>query len=334
MALGRDSGRSGFPDGVRIHPVESLVRDVDPRRDLLALGQLRSLIRAGRYDMVHTHLSKAGIVGRIAARGTVPRVVHTVHMASFGRGYHPIASLAFRQAERRCAAFTNAVAFVGSDLLELYHRSGIGRPQSSVIIRSPIEIERFLATRSWSDAQRLGARRELGIPPDRPVIIAIGALEARKRYELMIRELLPLLSTGEVTLVIAGDGRERSALERVATRNGVANHVRFLGHVDDAASPVAAANLLVHTSSVEGVPQVVIQALAAGKPVVATEVTGLREVVGAPVSVLPTNAEGLADEVSARLEDPPTPVDAVAFSSWTCPTIDIEIAAFHARFDA
>jgi glycosyltransferase involved in cell wall biosynthesis len=134
--------------------------------------------------------------------------------------------------------------------------------------------------------------------------------------------------------VIAGEGTERSALERLATRKGVANQVRFLGHVEDAAGPLAAANLLVHTSSIEGVPQVVIQALAAGKPVVATDVAGLREVVGAPVAVMPTNAEGLADEVSARLEDPPAPVDAAAFSPWTCPSIDTEIAAFHARFNS
>ena len=333
VALGRDSNPTGFPHGVRIHRVESLVRDVNPLRDLLALRDLRSLIRAGRYEMVHTHLSKAGIVGRIAARGLARRIVHTVHMASFGHGYHPIASAAFRQAERRCASFADGTAFVGTDLLELYQRSRIGSPQKSMVIRSPIEIERFLATRSWSNDQRMDVRREMGIHPDGRLVIAIGALEARKRYALMIRRLQPLLSTGEVTLVIAGDGRERSALEGAVTRNRVANHVRFLGHVDEVSAVMAAADLLVHTSSVEGVPQVVIQALAAGKAVVATDITGLREVAGADVAVIATNGEGMAAEVAARLDDPPIPVDPTAFTPWTCPSIDIKIEGFHARFD-
>jgi glycosyltransferase involved in cell wall biosynthesis len=334
VALGRESEATGFPDGVRIHQVDSLVRDISPLRDLLAIRGLRSLIRAGRYEMVHTHLSKAGIVGRLAARDLARRIVHTVHMASFGPGYQPIASMAFRLAERRCAAFADAIAFVGTDLLQLYRRAGIGNREGSVVIRSPIEIERFLATRSWDRARRTEVRRRLGIHPDRPLIIAIGALEARKRYELMINALLPMLSAGEVILAIAGEGKERSALERLTARNRIAGHVQFLGHVESASGPLAAADLLVHASSVEGVPQVVIQALAAGKPVVATDVTGLREVAGAPVTVIPISGKGLMAAVAARLKDPPAPVAANVFSAWTCPSIDAEIAAFHARFDA
>jgi glycosyltransferase involved in cell wall biosynthesis len=333
VALGRDSEPIGFPRGVSVHRIESLVRDVNPTRDLLALGELRSLIRGGRYDMVHTHLSKAGIVGRLAARGLARRIVHTVHMASFGPGYHPIASAAFRLAERRCAGFSDGIAFVGTDLLELYHRSGVGSPRRSMVIRSPIEVERFLATRSWSEAQRADVRHRLGIGPHIQVIIAIGALEARKRHAMMIKALKPLLAAGEVTLVVVGEGRERPALERMTARYGLGSQVLFLGQVEDVDAMLAAADLLVHTSSVEGVPQVVIQALAAGKPVVATEVTGLQEVEGAPLAVIPTGGAGLAAEVAARLERPPEPVDAQAFLAWTYDVIDDDIAAFHARFD-
>lgn len=333
LALGRESQPVGFPDGVRVHRVESLVRDVNPTRDLLALGELRSFIRGGRYDMVHTHLSKAGIVGRLAARGLARRIVHTVHMASFGPGYHPIASAAFRLAERHCAGFSDGIVFVGTDLLEFYHRSGIGSPRRRVVIRSPIDVERFLATRSWSEAQRVEVRQRFGIGPHKPVIIAIGALEARKRQGMLIKALKPLLATDEFTLVIVGEGRERSALERLAARSGIANQVLFLGQVEDVDGLLAAADLLVHTSSVEGVPQVVIQALAAGKPVVATEVTGLREVEGAPLAVIPIGGAGLASKVAAQLDRPPEPVDAQAFLPWTYDVIDDEIAAFHARFD-
>jgi glycosyltransferase involved in cell wall biosynthesis len=151
---------------------------------------------------------------------------------------------------------------------------------------------------------------------------------------MMIKALKPLLATDEVTLVIVGEGSERAALERMTERNGIRNQVSILGQVENVDALLAAADLLVHTSSVEGVPQVVIQALAAGKPVVATEVTGLREVERASLAVIPTSGAGLAAEVAARLECPPGPVDAQAFLPWTYNMIDVEIAAFHARFDA
>jgi glycosyltransferase involved in cell wall biosynthesis len=307
---------------------------VNPTQDLLALGELRSLIRRGRYDMVHTHLSKAGIVGRLAARGLARRIVHTVHIASFGPGYHPIASAVFHLAERRCASFTDGVNFVGHDLLEFYHRSGVGSPRTSRVIRSPIDIEQFLETRLWTEAQRLDVRRRLGVDPQIPMIVAIGALEARKRHALMITGLKPLLSTGKVNLVIAGDGRERASLERLTARYELQNRVLFLGQVAEVDALLAASDLLVHTSSVEGVSQVVIQALAAAKPVVATDVTGLREVTGAPVTVIPASGEGLAADVATQLAHPPAPVEAHAFSPWTYPVIDGEIAAFHSHLDA
>ena len=88
-------------DRFRVHRIDALCRELSPRRDIAASRQLQELMDRGAYDVVHTHQSKAGILGRLAASGRARKVVHTVHMASFGSGYNPLASVAFRLAEKR-----------------------------------------------------------------------------------------------------------------------------------------------------------------------------------------------------------------------------------------
>ena len=188
-------------------------------------------------------------------------------------------------------------------------------------------------TRSWDQTRRGVLRSSLGLAGGASVVVAVGALEPRKRHAFMIRALTPLLASGQIDLLIAGDGNERESLEKLAERREIADRVRLLGHVDDMPAVLAAADVLVHTSAVEGVPQVVLQALAAGKPVVATEMTGLREIHGAPIKISPNSPTALAATVLESIGAPVDVVDADAFRPWTCPAIDAEISAFHAELD-
>jgi len=315
----------------RIHRVGALRRSINPVRDLRALGELRGIVRAGRYDIVHTHQSKAGIVGRLAAHRHASRVVHTVHMASFGPGYSGIAGPAFQVAERRCASLTDVMVYVGFELRDLYLGSSIGDPDRSVVIRSPIDIDAHLATRSWTDERRRRAREIWGIPQSGTLLVAVGALTSRKRPTLMVRQLAAILTSGDMRLVLAGDGPHAEATGRAARQAGVADRVHLLGHVDDVVSLLAAADVLVHASAVEGVSQSVIQAVAAGRPVVATEVSGLREVEGAQVAVVSRSGDGLADAVTASLQKVFAPVPVQALSHWTTESVDRSIAALHER---
>lgn len=315
----------------RIHRVRALRRSINPVRDLRALGELRRILRAGRYDIVHTHQSKAGILGRLAARRHPSRVVHTVHMASFGSGYGSAAGAAFRFAERRCASLTDVMVYVGLELRDQYLGSSIGTPESSLVIRSPVNLGAHLATRNWTDAQRRHARQVFGIPPDGTLLVAVGALTARKRPGLMVRQLATLLASAGMRLAVAGDGPEAGATERAARAAGVADRVHLLGHVDDVSSLIATADVFVHASIVEGVPQSVVQALAAARPVVATSVQGLREVEGARVRVVSPSGHGLADAVTETLRRPPEPVAREALTEWTAESIDRSIAALHER---
>jgi glycosyltransferase involved in cell wall biosynthesis len=252
-------------------------------------------------------------------------------MGSFGAGYGRVPSLLYKTAERHCASRSDVIVFVGKELLSLYTKSDVVPGDRAMVIRSPIDVEPLIATRAWTDTERGRVKQRLGIDPHDQLIVAIGALEPRKRYRLMLRKVAPLLRDGNARLAIAGAGPDREELERTAHELQVASSVDFLGHVEDIAELLAAANVLVHTSLIEGVPQVVIQVLAAGRPVVATEASGLREVPGAPVTVVGADGEGLCEAVRRAIESPAGPAAEGALTGWTCRAIDPALHTFHRR---
>jgi glycosyltransferase involved in cell wall biosynthesis len=330
LAVGRDSLVADVPDGLHVHVLRHLVRQVSPVEDLRALRSLQSLIGSGIFDVVHTHQSKAGILGRLAARGQSRRVVHTIHMASFGPSYGRIGSQSFLQAERLCARVTDVIVSVGNELREMYLAAGVGRPDQYLVVRSPIDIERFAQVRRVTTEERASARASLGLPSGR-VIVTAAALEPRKRVDLVIEALAPNLRSGSVVLAIAGDGDQRAALEGQVESFGLSGSVRFLGHVEDMPGLLSITDLLVHAASVEGVPQVVIQALAAGVPVVASEMIGVREVPEATVIVVDASGKGLSNAVRTTLSSPPDPVPLTAFDEWLSDGVDRGLANLHAR---
>jgi len=282
-----------------------------------------------RPDVVHTHQSKAGIVGRAAARCTGALLVHTVHMASFGRAYGWRSAL-FLAAERLSARGTDLMVTVGKELQDTYLRAGVGRAGSYIIVRSPVGVERCRETRLLTSAERTALRRETGLAEKVPVLVTVGALEARKRHELLLRKLQPVIAGGHAVLLVAGDGPERQRLEQRCHELRIAAGVRFLGHVPNVEQVYALADVYVHAATAEGVPQVVIQALASGLPVVATQSEGLQEVEAAPVVVVGSDGADLLEAVEAMLASPPDPVSFDHLEPWTIRDVDRQIARLHA----
>ena len=330
LAVGPDSELTLVPRGIRTHRINALVRRVDPVRDIKALVEVRRLIGAGEYDILHTHLSKAGVVGRVAGKGMVPKIAHTVHMSSFGPGYSKPASIAFRSAERYTSSVTALFAFVGAELRAQYIAGRIVEAARTAIVRSLLDLEGPISTRSWAREQRIEARRSLGIPTDETLLISVGVLEHRKRHRLLIERLAPMLREGHARLVIAGAG-DQTMLRRRAGELDVQQCVTFTGHLDDVTPLFGAADALIHTAEVEGVPQAVLQGLAAGLPVVATKVVGLTEVRGSQVAIVPTTGQGLGAAVKRQLEEPPRPVPLSAFDEWSASAVDCAISEFHDR---
>jgi glycosyltransferase involved in cell wall biosynthesis len=330
LAIGPDIEEVLVPPGVTKHRIDTLIRRVDPLRDTQALIALRQLIRTGDFEIVHTHLSKAGILGRLAGRTTARKLAHTVHMSSFGPGYSAPSSFAFRAAERRVSAYTNLTAFVGTELKSQYLANNIGDPKHAIVVRSCVNLEGLIATRAWDGLQQIKARESLGVPNDRRLLISVGVLEPRKRQGLIIELLAPLLREGRAHLAVAGAG-DQAPLRLLARKLGVLQHITFTGHLDDITPLYGAADLLVHAAEVEGVPQVVLQGLAAGLPVVATKVVGLAEVRGSRVAVVPQSGKGLERAVDDQLNDPPPPVAASEFTDWSPNAVDFAISEFHNR---
>jgi glycosyltransferase involved in cell wall biosynthesis len=338
VAVGTEGLQNDFPPQVHLHLLPDLVREVSPVADRRAVRSLRAVISNHRFDVVHTHQSKAGALGRIAAGRLVPLVVHTVHMASFGPAYGRARSELFFRVERRLAPLTDRFVFVGTDLRRRYLAAGVAPPDRSIVIRSPItNLTSLIELRNLRGQLRDRARFAIGVPAERQVILMMGALDRRKRQALAIKSLAPLLAAGTTHLVIAGDGPERGHLEQVCSRLRVERSVLFAGFVRDVRPFYAAADVLVQASMLEGVAQTIVQAIAAGVPVVATEVDGMREVASemSHVSVLPLDGRGLLETVRASLAAScvvPAPQELV--EQWLPASVDTHLVAFHDWLEA
>jgi len=290
--------------GVAFETSPSLDRPVRPLRDLLAVRDLKRRFERIRPDIVHTHSSKAGIVGRLAAfLAGVPIIVHSVH----GWGFHPAQPRAVRAlfvaAEQAAALLTTRMVAVSLANARTGAEHHIAPHEAFRVIRSGIQLSRFTA------ASRSGAlRRELGLAADAPLVGMVACLKPQKSpmdfvaVAARVVERLPA-----ATFVLAGDGLLREPLEREIASRGLAERVRLLGWRRDPEVVIGDLDVLLLTSLHEGLPRVIPEAMAAGKPVVATSVDGTPEAViaGKTGFLRPAgDTEGLAEDVVRLLESP------------------------------
>ncbi len=261
--------------------VPELVRPVSPWHDWLALRKLTRLCREQRPDIVHTHSGKAGVLGRLAAHAAgVPIVVHTIHGPSFGPFQGPLANFAFRAAERRAGRVTTHFVSVATAMTEQYLAAGIGRPEQYTRIFSGFDLEPFLNTKN-----DLALRAKLGIGPDDFVIGKVARLFEHKGQDDLLMAAMSLAGPfPQMKVLLVGDGSLRPALEKFVREGQVAKHLRdrviFAGLVrpDEVASHIGIMDAVAHLSRREGLARVLPQALAAGKPIVAYDCDGAREV--------------------------------------------------------
>src|SRR5512133_785952 len=294
---------------VEVVRIDELGREISPLRDLAATLRLARLIRRERPDILHTHTAKAGTVGRVAAllagRRRPPIVVHTFH-GHVLRGYFgPLRSRFFRLLERWLAARTTALIAVSpqvrDDLVDLH----VAPPERFAVIRLGIELDERV---NGAQDGRLESRRYLGIPPDRFAVGWIGRMTAVKRTDDVLLAFKRLRDDGvDAVLCLVGDGPDRAQLERRAHELGVMRDTLFLGYQEDVAPFYAAFDALVLPSGNEGTPVSVIEALAAGRPVVATRVGGVPDVVrdGEDGFLVEAGAtDDLADRLGRLARDP------------------------------
>ncbi len=284
MLCGPSEGREGQllqrMDNPGFEVVESplFVREIAPWTDLRAISFLSDFFRKRKFDVVHTHSSKAGILGRIAGRiAGVPMVVHTIHGLAFGPYESRLKNMIYIHAERYAAKKCDKIYSVAQAMIDQCLAAGIGRPEQYKVVYSGMELDRFLNARP--DAE---LRRSLGIPENRRVVGAIARLFPRKGYEDFFPVAAEIVkSVPDTHFLILGDGPSRKDYEKLVESLGLKEHVTFAGLIapDEICRYIALMDAAAHFSLKEGLPRVAVQALAEGKPVVAYHLDGTPEVV-------------------------------------------------------
>ncbi|MCL4210741.1 MAG: glycosyltransferase family 4 protein [Phycisphaeraceae bacterium] len=263
----------------RIELIETpnLVRELAPLKDRRCLRDLRRIIRDWKPDVVHTHSSKAGILGRLAAwKERVPCIIHTIH----GLPFHPyekkwrnaVYILSERIAARRC----HRIVCVADAMRDQALAAGIGRPEQYVTVYSGMEIDSFLHPR-WTREQ---VRRELGVAEHEFILGTVARLAELKGHDDLIDALGPLMhERPSLRLLWVGDGWWRDRLFARLRDAGLAGRVITTGLVPPEEVPkyVQAMDCLAHPSYREGLPRTVPQALLSARPVIAYDVDGTKE---------------------------------------------------------
>jgi glycosyltransferase involved in cell wall biosynthesis len=303
-------GEGGFFDpevradpGVRSIFLDSLVREVSPLRDLLAALELRKLFRAERPDVVHTHSSKAGILGRLAAASAgVPVIVHTYHGFGFHDGQNPLVKSLYAVLERLCARFTTRLVYVSRANAEYAERHGLGPAKDALVIRSGVKLSDFPAR---VDAAKL--KMSAGIGMHKPVVVSIGNLKPQKNAgDFVAAAAKVAVKFPEARFVFIGDGPQRRALEAKAFSLGLDGKLLFLGWRRDGAQWLAASDVFALTSLWEGLPRALVEALRTGLPAVCYATDGVADVLRDGENgflVRPGDVDAFAERLARVLED-------------------------------
>jgi len=263
--------------GVRFIRLPKLVRNLRPIEDLLAFFSLVTLIRHERPVIVHTHTSKAGILGRWAAWiCRVPLILHTPHGHVFFGYFGPVLTYLFVLLERWTARITDVVIALTPREKADHLRFRIAPEGKFTVIHSGVELDPFFAAGHCA-----AACREAPKPPTGTTVVATaGRLTAVKGQDTLIRAVADCIHQGwPILLLLLGDGERRAELEALAERLGITEHVRFLGWRPDVAPTLATCDLFCLPSLNEGMGKVLVEAMALGKPIVASDVGGIPDLV-------------------------------------------------------
>jgi glycosyltransferase involved in cell wall biosynthesis len=256
--------------------------------------RLSQIVRDTRPDLLHLHSTKAGLAGRLAVRGRIPTVFQP-NAWSFAAAEGPLRAAILRW-ERLGARWCDALVAVSTVELETGRAEGIRAGWAH--IPNGIDLERF---KPASDAERAAARSELGLD-DGPLVVAPSRLFVQKGIDVLLRAWPAVLSrVPDARLEVVGEGPERGALEAIG-----AERVRLGGETDDVRPWLAAADVIALPSRWEGMSLSLLEAMAAARSVVATDVSGTRDALGGGAgAIVPVEAEQpLADAIVDRLRDP------------------------------
>lgn len=260
----------------RLIEVRSLAREINPFKDFAAFFELKALLRGMAPLVAHTHSSKAGILGRLAAAAAgVPVLVHTFHGFGFHPRQHFLKRSLFVLLEKFCARFTDALVFVSRSNMETARAAGIGSAEKYRLIRSGVRLAGYPAA-----ADRAAKRAELGLSAGDTVVLSIGNAKPQKnpRHFLEAAARLSALHPS-ARFVFAGGGEELEALRAAARDRGLEKTCLFTGWREDSAELLAVSDVFVLTSLWEGLPRSLVEAFKTGLPAVCYRTDGITDIL-------------------------------------------------------
>lgn len=295
-----------IPGGVTLLRVPELVHAVEPLMDMRAIRALRTQYRRLRPDVIHTHQSKAGVLGRLAADAAPGAfVVHGIHIVPF-QGVSTARRAVYLMAERLAARRTDLYITVTRAAGQAYVDAGLARPDQVACVRSGMRLLQFQNADwpwDWRELLRLfpGAQKP-------PVALMLAALEPRKRHGAFLEGFAKVAAAlPEMRLILAGQGPLADTLRAQLRELKLDRQVILCGYRADPGALLALADLTVLASCREGLPRVVVQSLAAGRPVLANVLPGMAEILRDGQNGLllpPEDTDGLAAHMVALLRDP------------------------------
>jgi glycosyltransferase involved in cell wall biosynthesis len=288
--------------GIEIEQLAGLGREIRPLADLVTLWQLYGLIRTYRPEIVHTHTAKAGVLGRIAARlAGVPVIVHTYH-GHVLRGYFgPLKTAFFRRLETALGRITDVAITVSVALRDDLVGMGVAPREKMRVVPLGLDLARFARPHARGDL-----RAACGAGESETLIGVVGRLVPIKDVDCFLEAASQVCERApRARFAIVGDGERRAALEQKAASLGLGPRVTFVGWRKDLESVYADLDVVVNSSRNEGTPVALIEAMAAGRPVVATSVGGTSDLLGEGergILVPPADPAALAEAILRTLD--------------------------------
>jgi glycosyltransferase involved in cell wall biosynthesis len=285
-------------EGARVRYLPSLRQPISPFHEGAAMAGLVRIARDFRPQLVHTHTAKAGFLGRLGAFVAVrprPALVHTFHGHVLEGYFGTVKSGLYRGLERRLARASDCLIAVSRATVDDLVRLGVAPREKFRIIHLGIDLEPFARQ---PQARGLDLRSEVGVASDELLLTYVGRLVPIKRIDVLLRGMARAKREGAaLKLAIVGDGELRPELKHLASELGITPDVSFLGYRRDLTRIAAATDVAVISSDNEGTPVSLIEAAAAARPAVATDVGGVAEVVTPATGILVPPA---SDEAIAR----------------------------------
>jgi glycosyltransferase involved in cell wall biosynthesis len=281
-------------DGIPVHHVPALVRSISPVRDLQCLQQLSALFQQLKPDLVCAHSSKAGIMGRLAARRCHLPAVFTAHGWAFTEGVPATQRACYLMLERLASRWSEKIICVSEFDRQLALKQHVGGEQKLITIHNGMP----------DVAGDLTAKPGGGGPVR---LIMVARFSGQKDYQLLLTAISRLQTRQAFEVELVGDGPLMEQCQQQAARLGVGDRVRFMGSRTDVPALLAGSQIFVLTSNWEGFPISVLEAMRAGLPVIASDVGGTGEAVqdGETGFLIPRgDLETLESRMLRLIEDP------------------------------